>query len=36
MKKTYYAILYVILSIGTLVLASGGPTPWTGTGGGGG
>jgi hypothetical protein len=35
MKKVYFTIVYVILSIGALVLASGAPAAFSGTGGGG-
>jgi hypothetical protein len=32
-KKTYVTVLYVVLSVAALVLASGGPVPWGGGGG---
>lgn len=35
MKKVYFTIIYVVLSIATLVLASGAPASYSGTGGGG-
>ncbi len=35
MKKTYYTIVYVLLSVATLVLASGAPACYGGAGGGG-
>lgn len=34
MRKVYFAVVYVVLSLGALLLASGAPIPWTGTGGG--
>jgi len=34
MKKTYFTIVYVLLSIATLVLASGAPAAFGGSGGG--
>jgi hypothetical protein len=36
MRRIYFSVVYVILTVASLVLASGAPTPWTGTGGGGG
>lgn len=30
MKRTYFAIVYVILSVAALVMASGSPFPWGG------
>jgi len=33
MKKFYLTIVYVVLSIGAILIASGAPIPWTGTGG---
>ena len=35
MKRIYFTILYVILSVGALILASGAPAAFSGTGGGG-
>ena len=35
MRKAYFTIVYVILSIAALVVASGAPIPHSGTGGGG-
>ncbi len=35
MKRAYFTVLYVVLSIATLVLASGAPASYSGTGGGG-
>ena len=35
MKKLYFTIVYVLLSVGALVLASGAPAAFSGTGGGG-
>lgn len=34
MKKVYLTIVYVVLSLGAILVASGAPIPWTGTGGG--
>lgn len=33
MKKVYFAIVYVILSLAALILASGAPAAYSGTGG---
>ncbi len=30
MKRTYFAIVYLVLSVAALVMASGGPVPWGG------
>jgi len=35
MKRAYFTIVYVVLSVAALVIASGAPVGWTGTGGGG-
>lgn len=34
MKKIYFTIVYVVLSVATLVMASGAPAAWGGSGGG--
>ena len=34
MKRVYFSVVYVVLSIAGLVMASGAPTAWTGSGGG--
>ena len=34
MKKAYFTIISVVLSVAALILASGGPMPYTGSGGG--
>lgn len=33
MKRAYYSVVYVILTLGALLVASGAPIPWSGTGG---
>jgi len=35
MKRAYFAVVYIVLTVATIVLASGAPVPWGGTGGGG-
>ncbi len=35
MKKVYFTIVYVVLTAAAMILASGAPIPWSGTGGGG-
>lgn len=35
MKKVYWTIVYVVLTVGAEVIASGAPIPWSGSGGGG-
>jgi hypothetical protein len=35
MKKVYFTIIYVVLSVAAMVLASGAPLAYGGTGGGG-
>ena len=35
MRKIFFTVVYVILSVAALILASGGPAPYSGTGGGG-
>ena len=34
MKKVYFSVIYVVLSVAALVLASGGPVAYSGSGGG--
>lgn len=34
MKKAYFTIIYVVLAVAALILASGGPVAYTGSGGG--
>jgi len=35
MKKSYFTIVYIVLSVTTYILAAGGPVAFTGSGGGG-
>jgi len=35
MKRTYLTVVYFVLSVAALVMASGAPAVWGGTGGGG-
>ena len=35
MKKAFFTIVYVVLSVTTFILAAGGPVAFTGSGGGG-
>jgi hypothetical protein len=34
MKRAYFTIVYVVLSLGAILLPSGATLPWSGTGGG--
>ncbi len=34
MKRVYLTIVYVVLSVGAMLVASGAPIPWSGGGGG--
>lgn len=34
-KRVYWTVIYVILTVAALVMASGAPASWSGTGGGG-
>ncbi|MFO7697012.1 MAG: hypothetical protein R6X16_07635 [Anaerolineae bacterium] len=34
MRKSYFAIVYVVLVLAALVVSAGAPIPWSGTGGG--
>jgi len=34
MKRVYLTVVYVVLSLGAMLVASGAPLPWSGTGGG--
>ena len=35
MRKTFFTIVYVVLSVAAMILASGAPVAYSGTGGGG-
>ena len=35
MKKAYWLVVYVVLTIAATVVAAGAPIPWSGSGGGG-
>ena len=34
MRKSYFAVVYVVLALAALIVAAGAPIPWSGTGGG--
>jgi hypothetical protein len=32
MKRVYFTIVYVVLSVAAVIIAGGAPAPWSGTG----
>ena len=35
MRKVFFTVVYVVMSVAALIVASGAPSPWSGSGGGG-